>query len=360
MISKHVKLKHNHRNCKCTQLNKKSAFQRNTCRHQQLHKRLQISPCLCCVMITLSNLMGSWKRSPHLQRSDLRNGPPPTVCWLLRLIWAKAIRVVIRAEITQNSGLRCEFNFTSATWKSAVSYLINLAWLPASASNPCSHVSTCPARWRKESWWERTRRGGVNHGCWTIHIRTADISKPLHPKNVITNESFSLTELKKNTNFFYPENVQICDKNETVYIWTVLSILSILWAHYAAQPGLPNRCGIITILQPQHLRRPEMWFNTRADKHAANVSPNQPLQEERQCQCQSFILVSVMGGWLADTAMITLCDGDLETHGGRQRGGGGLRETSLTWLHSRALEEVWRTKLRSLDKYQHRKTPGLK
>lgn len=90
-------------------------------------------------------------------------------------------------------------------------------------------------------------------------------------------------------------------------------------AHYAAQPGLPNRCGIITILQPQHLRRPEMWFNTRA----ANVSPNRPLQEERQCQCQSFILVSVMGGWLADTAMITLCDGDLETHGGRQRGGGG-------------------------------------
>lgn len=85
-------------------------------------------------MITLSNLMGFWKRSPHLQRSDLRNWPPPTVCWLVRLIWAEAIRVVIRAGITPNLGLRCEVNFASATWKSAGSFLINLAWLPASAS----------------------------------------------------------------------------------------------------------------------------------------------------------------------------------------------------------------------------------
>lgn len=205
MISKHVKLQHNHRNCKCTQLNKKSAFQRNTCHHQQLRKRLQISPCLCCVMITLSNLMGFWKRSPHLQRTDLRNGPPPTVCWLLRLIWAEAIRVVIRAGITQNSGLRCEVNFTSATWKSAGSFLINLAWLPASASDPCSHVSTCPARWRTEMWWERTRRGGVNHCCWTAHIRTADISWPFRPQNENTNESFYLTV---KTDFFGTKDLQ--------------------------------------------------------------------------------------------------------------------------------------------------------
>lgn len=109
-------------------------IQRNTCLLQQFHKWLQISTCLCCVMITLSNLMGFWKRSSHLQRSDLRNWPPPTVCWLVRLIWAEAIRVVIRAGITLNLGLRCEVNFASATWKSAGSFLINLAWLPASAS----------------------------------------------------------------------------------------------------------------------------------------------------------------------------------------------------------------------------------